>query len=51
MLKQKLRNEYELRYRIMQYKKLQKRYIYKCYESNNVNMLFEAISRVNCDKC
>ena len=40
MLIQKLKEEYELRYRIVQYKKYTKLYLYSVFEKNNVNLLY-----------
>jgi hypothetical protein len=35
VLKQNLKEEYNLLYRTMQYKKFHKHYCYMCYEKNN----------------
>ena len=38
-----LKQEIELRYRIMKYKKLQKQYLYGCFEKHNFDMLYETV--------
>lgn len=47
MLMETLKKEYEFRHNIMQYKKLQKLYIYSCYEKNNYNLIVSVIEEMN----
>lgn len=38
-----LKKEIDLRYRITQYKKLHKKFLYRCFEKNNVELIYEAL--------
>lgn len=50
MLMKNLKEEYELRYRIMRYNKLHKLYLYNCFEKNNYNMLFSTVEDMSLKK-
>lgn len=41
-----LKQEYEMRYRIMRYKKLHRKILYTFIEKNNVRLLFDALINV-----
>lgn len=38
-----LKQEIDLRNKIIQYKKLQKKFLYYCFERNNVEMIYETL--------
>lgn len=42
---QKLKEEINIRYRIMRYKKLMKHFLYNRFEKNNVEIIYEAIGK------
>ena len=50
MLMQKLKKEFELKYRIFSYKKLLKMYKYNKFEKNNYNIIYKALEDVKHDK-
>ena len=47
---QKLKDEINFRYNIIQYKKLTKNFVYNCYERHNVEMLFEVLEDLHVEK-
>lgn len=47
---QKLKEEINLRYNIIQYKKFMKNFVYNCYERHNVDMLFHVLEDLHVDK-
>lgn len=51
MLMKNLKEEYNLRYNIMRYKKLMKRYKYNRFEMNNANLLLGSITTLKQKIC
>ena len=47
---QKLKDEINFRYNIVQYKKLTKNFVYNCYERHNVEMLFKVLEDLHVEK-
>lgn len=47
---QKLKDEINFRYNIVQYKKLTKNFVYNCYERHNVDMLFKVLEDLHVEK-
>lgn len=43
MLMKNLKKEYNMRYNFMRYKKLNKLYLYSCFEKNNVELLYKTL--------
>lgn len=50
MLIDKLKKEIDLKYNIIQYKNLMKRYILNRIEKNNINILFSTIEDINIER-
>lgn len=44
---EKLKQEIDLRYNIIQYKKLMKNYILNRFEKNNVQIIYKALEEIN----
>ena len=51
MLKRNLKEEYKLRYNIMQYKKYYKLYSYMCYEKNNFDIITDVVEQLRVNQC
>lgn len=47
---QKLKEEINFRYNIIQYKKFMKNFVYNCYERHNVDMLFQVLEDIHVEK-
>ena len=50
MLLERLKNEYELRYRIMRYTKFHKWYLYNVIEKNNYNIIVKTAEDILVNK-
>ena len=51
MLIDNLKQEYELRYNIIRYKKLYRDYVYNRFEKNNYNIIMKSIEDINVKNC
>ncbi len=47
MLIKKLKEEYEMRHRIANYRKLFKNYLLNRFEKNNVNLIYKTMEEIN----
>lgn len=50
MLLKRLRDEIDIRYNIVSYKKLVKYFLYNKFEKNNVNLLYHCLENMIVDK-
>ena len=47
---QKLKDEINFRYNIIQYRKLTKNFVYNCYARHNVEMFFKVLEDLHVEK-
>lgn len=51
MLMQTLKDEYELRYRFVQWQKYYKQYLYNKFEKNNCNLIIATAEYMKASQC